>query len=167
MIGRLLRETLLIINVCSIFVQTEDFLELYIPRPEYPEQLNEWLSAVQDHKHDFDSIRSAAIADRKMKKRDLLNLALDAANIEDEIGSLDQQPTNDIYPYMYRINKKSTKTKFEEPGSENTFHKTYRSPLRLRRDSYRADLGEISKIDIKPKGSIGEIKRSESKYPER
>nr|CAH7760167.1 unnamed protein product [Callosobruchus chinensis] len=160
MVGSLLQKTLVLINVCSLFVQAEDFLELYVPRPEYPTQLNNWLSDVQEHKNDFDTIRKAAIEDRGMKKRDLLNLAFDAANIEDYLEGLDKGPTNDIYPHMYKTNEKSAKSIPDESESRvNSFQKTYRSPLRLRRDSYRADLEKINNVDIRSKGSIGEIKR--------
>ncbi|XP_060536398.1 uncharacterized protein LOC132708237 [Cylas formicarius] len=117
----------------------DDFLQFYRPKSDLPQELNEFLASVQQHKQDFAYIKDYAkkqkAYDDHLKETHSLfdedvgygESALEDGKKSHGYSSLDDVPNNDIYPFMYQTN-------MENKYPNERYSKYLHSPIRLRRD---------------------------------
>lgn len=82
---------------------------------------------------------------------------------------MDEGPQNDIYPNMFHNLKDNDLPTFDKTslGKAQLKSKYIKSPIRLRRSSNNIPFFEHKNpVNVVPVGKIGEVKRSDSKYPD-
>ncbi|CAH1282681.1 unnamed protein product [Diabrotica balteata] len=172
----LLGVTCILIISLNIIRADQDFLEYYQPRPDLPKELNEWLAFVQEHKQDFKAIKN--IVKRRNREQNYYDEIEEAQSHKllsyDEDQYIDEAPHNDIYPHFNQVLNKNapsnlgtTNHKQRKTKKSNKFKSSHKSS-RARRHSSKEHFFESQKIPaVEPNGKIGEIHRSDRKFPER
>ncbi|CAH1181873.1 unnamed protein product [Phyllotreta striolata] len=161
----ILRLTVSLTFIWNITVGTQEFLEYYQPRPDFPKELNEWLAYVQGHRNDFRIIRN--IVKRRKAESDYYDERESEENkLLSDLEGEDETPQNDIYPRdnIEKLDKSAVST---AKSRTNKAKRKLSKPARTRRESDENSFFEhTNTINVDPKGKVGEIKRSEVKYPD-
>ncbi|XP_018570353.1 putative leucine-rich repeat-containing protein DDB_G0290503 [Anoplophora glabripennis] len=156
---------------------------VFRPNPSLPQELNQWLTEVQEHKSDFRLIRDSAGEEPKSlfhfdedyddadskNDEDYDNVSLKRSHKNEKSESLGERPKNDIYPYMFQNLNDNDLSTFDKTSvkKERLASRNLKSPIRLRRSSNNVRFFEPKDtISVEPAGKTGELKRSDDKYPD-
>ncbi|KAL1501170.1 hypothetical protein ABEB36_006551 [Hypothenemus hampei] len=149
--------------ICQSVGEGTDLLQLFKPNPDVPQDLNDFLIDVQQHKKDFAFIRNAVTNRQKYEKSFQESHELFANDIEDQMTKAPEFKKKETTPDKALFDLSEGFETAQPSYSEERYSKFIHSPVRLRRESRENFLNRRVQI----KSDYGNIDRAEFKFPSR
>ncbi|CAG9764303.1 unnamed protein product [Ceutorhynchus assimilis] len=160
-----LQSIVLILLLQLSIVKTKDLLRLFRPKPDLPQELNDFLTDVQEHKKDFAFIRNVARNQRKHEQRLRENHRLFKEDSQENL--ITENPFDDKNHFDNLQSKQHFSNDilgYDKPTySDEKYSKFIHSPVRLPRNMEDNYLDQH--VQLHSNAVNGNIKRSGQKYP--